>query len=138
MLLAKIGAQYGILDDAEFILESIVEFEPNHRRARLDYIDVLNKQQKYGQSMESASKLLADNPDDPICQIAYANQQLSIGSTEEALQTYQKTLSQWPDIPLSKERLFLTQGHALKAIGKTTEAVESYRCAYQNLSILFT
>ena len=131
MLLAKIGAQYGILDDAEFILQSVVEFDPNHRRARLDYIDILNKQQKYGQSMASASKLLADFPDDPICQLAYANQQLSIGSTEEALQTYKKTLTHWPDIPLSKESLYLTQGHALKAIGKTTEAINSYRRAYQ-------
>ena len=131
MLLAKIGAQYGILDDAEFVLQSVVEFDPNHRRAKLDYIDILNKQQKYGQSMACAAKLLADYPDDPICQIAYANQQLSIGSTEEALQTYQKTLTHWPDIPLSKERLFLTQGHALKSIGKTTEAVDSYRRGYQ-------
>lgn len=131
LLLAKIGAKYGILDDAEFLLESIVEFDPEHRRARLDYLDILNKQQKYSHSIEIASRLVADYPDDPICKVAYANQQLSIGNTEDALQTFRHTLSHWPDIPLSKERLYLTQGHALKAIGRTQEAVKSYRNAYK-------
>ena len=51
-LLARLGAQFFVLDDAEFLLESCLEFEPDHDLARLDYIDVLHRRQKHGKALE--------------------------------------------------------------------------------------
>lgn len=44
-LLADIGVRLGVLEDAEFLLESAVEFSPQSTKARMDYIQVLRKQQ---------------------------------------------------------------------------------------------
>jgi len=46
-LLADIGTRLGVLEDAEFLLESAVEFAPDNTRARIDYIQVFRKRQKY-------------------------------------------------------------------------------------------
>jgi tetratricopeptide (TPR) repeat protein len=35
-ILAEIAVRHGVLEDAEFLLESAVTFEPNHRQARID------------------------------------------------------------------------------------------------------
>ena len=42
-LLAEIGVRFGALDEAEFLLESAVEFEPDTTQLRLDYIKVLRQ-----------------------------------------------------------------------------------------------
>ena len=46
-LLAMIGVQLFVYDDAEFLLESCVELQPDYWLARLDYVNVLHKRQKY-------------------------------------------------------------------------------------------
>jgi cytochrome c-type biogenesis protein CcmH/NrfG len=46
-LLADIGARLGVLDDAEFLLESALKFEPDNKRIRIDYIQALRKRQKF-------------------------------------------------------------------------------------------
>ena len=46
-LLADIGARMQVLDDAEFLLESCVEFHPDNKMARFDYANLLNKRQKF-------------------------------------------------------------------------------------------
>ncbi len=61
-LLAQIGARLHILDDAEFLLESCVEFEPDNRLVRFDYINVLHKRQKFKKSLEQARRLRASDP----------------------------------------------------------------------------
>ncbi len=40
-LLAEIGARLGVLDDAEFLLESAVSFAPDNVQLRLDYMQML-------------------------------------------------------------------------------------------------
>ena len=42
-LLAEIGVRLKIYDDAEFLLESCVEFAPHHVQARIDYLNILIK-----------------------------------------------------------------------------------------------
>ncbi|MDG2004327.1 MAG: tetratricopeptide repeat protein, partial [Novosphingobium sp.] len=46
-LLAVIGVKLGVLDDAEFLLESAVSFAPENIQLRLEYIDVLRRRQKF-------------------------------------------------------------------------------------------
>ena len=49
-LLADLGVRSEVLDDAEFLLESALEFEPDNRFARFDYMNVLYRRQKYAQA----------------------------------------------------------------------------------------
>lgn len=130
-LLASIALQHGILDDAEFILESALEFEPQNRRARLDYIDVLNKRQNYKRARDQAIWLVDQNPDEPIHRIAYANQAMAIGDIDEAIQIYDEINRDEKDLPIAKSELNLTRGHALKTLGRIEKAIEAYRSAYE-------
>ena len=61
-LLADLGVRSEVLDDAEFLLESALEFEPDNRFARYDYMNVLYRRQKYAQAMDEAKNLLAVDP----------------------------------------------------------------------------
>jgi cytochrome c-type biogenesis protein CcmH/NrfG len=61
-LLADIGARLGVLDDAEFLLESALKFEPDNKRIRIDYIQALRKRQKFAAALEQARLLLDTAP----------------------------------------------------------------------------
>ena len=63
-LLAEIATRTNVLLDAEFLLESCVEFEPEHRNARIQYANVLLKTQKFHKAFEQAKILLEKYPDD--------------------------------------------------------------------------
>ena len=130
-LLASFGASHGIFDDAEFLLESALTFEPGNRRARIDYIDVLHKRQKYEQSLNEAEALLDANPDDPIAQLSYANQAAAAGRFDDALRIYDEVVAGNPGASFTGPTLQLTRGHALKATGRVAQAVDAYRGAYR-------
>ena len=130
-LLASFGTQHGIFDDAEFLLESALTFEPDNRRARIDYIDVLHKRQKYEQSLSEASTLLKANPDDPIAQLSYANQAAAAGRFDDAIRIYDDVVANNPGASFTGPTLQLTRGHALKATGRVAQAVDAYRGAYR-------
>ena len=53
-LLALIGAKLHVLDDAEFLLESALEFDPNNFQVRTDYIGILQRRQKFSQALDQA------------------------------------------------------------------------------------
>lgn len=130
-LLASFGTRHGIFDDAEFLLESALAFEPDNRRARIDYIDVLHKRQKYEQSLTEASTLLKANPDDPIAQLSYANQAAAAGRFDDAIRIYDDVVASNPGASFTGPTLQLTRGHALKATGRVALAVDAYRGAYR-------
>ena len=83
-LLAAIGVGHGIYEDAEFLLESAVEFAPGHRGALVDYIDVLHKRQKFRESLAAAERLLAADKDAPANHLIYANQAMAAGDFTRA------------------------------------------------------
>ena len=84
-LLADIGVKLSILDDAEFLLESALFFEPDNQFARFDYINVLHQRQKYAKSLEQAKLLYASAPSSDRYKTALANQLVAIGDFPEAL-----------------------------------------------------
>jgi len=61
-LLARIGVERDVLDDAELLLESVLKLAPDYRAAREDYAGVLHKRQKHLQSREEYAKLLQLEP----------------------------------------------------------------------------
>ena len=125
-LLADLGVRSEVLDDAEFLLESALEFEPDNRFARYDYMNVLYRRQKYAQAMEEAKQLLALEPENAQYQTGYANQCVAIGDFDEALDVYDRVLARFPETA----QLHLLRGHALKTVGRTNEAIDAYRETY--------
>ncbi|MCY4094793.1 MAG: sulfotransferase [Gammaproteobacteria bacterium] len=129
-LLALIASEQGMLDDAEFILESAIEFEPANDRVRLSYVDVLHKRQKYDKSLEQAELLRRNDPENQTYRLAHANQLAGIGEYQQALIVYDDILTRHPHTPLASPRLWLSRGHALKTHGRVDEAIDSYQHAY--------
>ena len=56
-LLAQIAAKMNVFDEAEFLLESAVLFEPDNIPLKTDYINVLRKRQKLVEAREHAQEL---------------------------------------------------------------------------------
>lgn len=126
-LLADIGVKLSILDDAEFLLESALVFEPKNTFARFDYVNVLHQRQKYAQSLEQAQTLLAQEPGNDRYRTSVANQLVAVGRFDEALEVYDDIATR----ATHSAPLQLLRGHALKTIGRVDEAIKAYRAAYQ-------
>jgi len=124
-LLAKIGVELGVLDDAEFLLESAVEFSPEDVQLRLDYIDALRRRQKSAEALEQAEKLFQRDPQSPVFQSRLAIERIQMGDYEGGLTLFDKVLEKLPGDPSS----LTSRGHALKTKGDRDEAEESYRGA---------
>jgi len=124
-LLADIAIRHGVLEDAEFLLESAVAFDPNHQRARIDYVQALSKRQRYQQASDEAKTLLEESPENPQFQSLYAIQSMQLGDYQTALDLFDQILERIPQDPVTH----VSKGHALKTGGKTAEAVASYRAA---------
>lgn len=124
-LLAQIGVKLEILDDAEFLLESVLVFAPDYRAARYDYGSVLVQRHKYLQAIEEARKLLELEPQNPAYHTLYANACAGLGRHEEALRVYRELVGD----SVQPADLHLSIAHALKTLGRQGEAIESYRRA---------
>jgi tetratricopeptide (TPR) repeat protein len=124
-LLADIGARLGILDDAEFLLDSAARIEPDNVPVRIDLIQVLRKRQKFERALEEAQHLLNISPDNPQFLSLYAIESMQTGDFETALEVFDKVLEKIPGDPGT----LTSKGHALKTRGDYEAAVETYRAA---------
>jgi len=125
-LLAELGTKFQILDDAEFLLASCLEFEPNYKRARLDYVHVLHKRQKFHKALEQAKILLDSDPQNSNFKIGLGNAQQATGDFEAAISTFESVLQN----NLDNYSIYLTLGHALKTMGRVEDAIKAYRKSY--------
>ena len=126
-LLAAIGDQLERLADAEFLLESCVEFAPGHDAARYDYANLLLKMQKFEKAYEQTKVLAEKSPENLEFQSLLANATSGIGEYKKAIELYDEILQASP----GQVRLLLMRGHAQKTIGNLDAAVASYRNAYE-------
>ncbi len=125
-LLASIAVALGVTDDAEKLLESALEFEPDFHLGRFDYVGVLQKRQKFESTFEQARRLKDSVPDDYNYKRLYANACLNVGRHEEALQVYQNVLEIDPENP----QILLMCGHAAKTLGRLQEGIDFYQRSY--------
>jgi tetratricopeptide (TPR) repeat protein len=125
-LLAELGNKFQILDDAEFLLASCLKFEPKYKRARLDYVHVLHKRQKFHMALEQAKILLDSDPNNSNLKIGLGNAQQATGDFVAAISTFQSVLHSNPD----NYSIQLTLGHALKTMGRVDDAIKAYRNSY--------
>jgi tetratricopeptide (TPR) repeat protein len=138
-LLAEIGIELKIYDDAEFLLASALELAPTHIYARSQYLNLLIQLGKYKAAEQQVNQLLLEQPNNLSFNIAKANTLTGLGKTEQAIALYKQTIAQAKKYmtPLSMEKNIqlahfqLQLGHALKAKGDITKAITSYQKAYQ-------
>ena len=128
-LLADIASGLGVLGDAEFLLESAIEFAPDNTKVRIDYIQILRKQQKYKDALDQAKILLQQDSQNPQFQSVFAIESMQSGDYDTALNTFDSILKVLPEDPVT----LTSRGNALKTQGRTDEAIDSYRRAIKSL-----
>ena len=124
-LLARIGIKLNVLDDAEFLLESVLDLAPDYHAARLDYAEVLAGRHKHAEALEQIRRLLAIEPGNPVFRSQEGNALVGLGEHEAALKIFYELRRDAPANPT----LHLAIAHAQKTIGRQQEAIESYRRA---------
>jgi predicted Zn-dependent protease len=124
-LLARIGIEFGVLEEAEFLLESALTFRPDDVQLRLDYIDALRRRQNFAKAREQAETLYQRDPGSPVFQSRLAIESMAVGDYARGLDLFDKVLEKLPTDPAN----LTSKGHALKTTGASAEAIASYRAA---------
>ncbi|MBW4330660.1 sulfotransferase [Stakelama sp. CBK3Z-3] len=124
-LLADIGSRMGILDDADFLLESAVALDPDNIQLRFDWIQVLRKRQKFAQALEQAEALYDREPENPLFQSQLAIEAMQTGDYNRAFALFDAVLEKLP----GDVATLTSKGHALKTRGDAEGAVGAYRAA---------
>ena len=125
-LLAEICTRNKVFDEAEFLLESCLEFEPAHAEARVQYVNILLRMQKFATAHEHAEQLLAEAPQDERIRALHAAACSGIGDSDGAIDSYRKLREAHPNNHLYP----ISLAHVHKADGDLERAVELYQQAY--------
>ena len=128
-LLARIGLERDVLDDAELLLEAVVTLAPDYRAARADYARALLRRQKYLHSRKELETLLRLDPTNPEYLKDYAAACVGLGDYEPIIRLYRELLAKAPKAGPETAELRLWIAHSLKTIGRQQEAIEEYRAA---------
>jgi len=126
-LLAEIGSRLGVLEDAEFLLESAVEFDPDNADLRVDYIRVLRKRQKFEAALDQALALYERDPQNPVFISQLAIERMQTGAYAQAVDLFDEVLKLAPQDPVT----LTSKGHALKTWGRQEDAIAAYQAACQ-------
>ncbi len=124
-LLAQLGARRAVLDDAEALLENLLELAPDYDHARSEYAAVLTQRRRYFRALRQAQILLQRQPDNPAWQLLYAKACDGAGQYAQALPIYQQLLIRSPD----DAGLQLSIAHLLQTRGDTAESIQRFRAA---------
>jgi tetratricopeptide (TPR) repeat protein len=124
-LLARIAVAREVLDEAELLLEAVLDLAPDYRAARYDYADCLLKRHKHAQARDQVERLLGLAPDDRQYRALAATIAVGLGEHEKAIALYRAMLAERPD----DADVNLWLGHALKTVGRVPEAIDAYRAA---------
>jgi tetratricopeptide (TPR) repeat protein len=124
-LLARIAFKRDVLNDAELLLESVLELAPDYQAARLDYSQVLLERHKYLQARRELDKLLAIEPANRQYRTLYATTCVGLGEHERAITLYRELLAG----AAGAADLHLSIAHSLKTLGRQEESIDAYRAA---------
>jgi tetratricopeptide (TPR) repeat protein len=127
-LLGRICTARGLRDDAELLLEAVVQRAPGYRAARADYARALLDQHRYVRSREEIQQLLELDPDNRAYLRQYAEACIRLGDYEPGISLYRRLLGGAQSGQESAE-LHLWIAFSLRAQGHRTEAIQGYRAA---------
>jgi len=126
-LLAEIGIELKIYDDAEFLLASALELSPNHVYARSQYLNLLIRLGKYKAAELQVERLLVEQPNNLSFKVAQANVLTGLGRIDQAITLFEQAIEKDSQVA----GFHLQLGHALKTKGDIDNAVTAYQKAYQ-------
>jgi tetratricopeptide (TPR) repeat protein len=124
-LLARIGIWHKIYFDAQVLLAAVLERAPDYRAARQEYAFVLIELHRYEEALRELDKLMSDEPNNLQLKILHAAARVGVGEHERAIALYHELLVGGAQ----DAEAHLSIGHALKTLGQTQPAIESYRRA---------
>jgi tetratricopeptide (TPR) repeat protein len=124
-LLARIGIERDVLDDAQLLLEAVLDLTPDYRAARFDYAQVLIKRHMHQRAREQAEQLLAEDRSNRNYRTLHALTCVGLGLHERAIELYRELLSG----ATQPADLHLSIAHSLKTLGRREEAIAEYHAA---------
>lgn len=127
-LLAQIGMKREVFDDAEFLLEKVLDMAPEYHDARYEYATVLSYRRRYGPALAQARQLLGIEPRNALYLTLYAQACDGLGRHDEALRIYGQLAV---DNPRNSE-LNLSIANVLKTRGDAPEAIAAFRTALES------
>ena len=127
-LLGRVCIARGLRDDAELLLEAVVQRAPGYRVARADYARALLDQHKYVRSRQEIQQLLELDPGNRAYLRQYGEACIRQGDYEPGISLYRRLLGDAQPGRESAE-LHLWIALSLRAKGHQTEAIQGYRAA---------
>jgi tetratricopeptide (TPR) repeat protein len=127
-LLGRVCIARGLRDDAELLLEAVVQRAPGYRAARADYARALLDQHRYVRSRQELQQLLELDPGNRAYLRQYGEACIRLGDYEPGISLYRRLLGDARPGRESAE-LHLWIAFSLRATGHQTEAIQGYRAA---------
>ncbi len=122
---AELAARLRRYADARQLLEECLRLAPSFDAARHQYALVLHRQGNSAAALPEVERLLARDPRDP----GYLNLKAAIlahlGEYGESIGIYAAVLKDFPLQP----RMWMSYGHSLKTVHRTTDCIAAYRRA---------
>jgi tetratricopeptide (TPR) repeat protein len=128
-LLARIGIQRDVLDDAEGLLESVLKLALDYGAARADYAGVLSKRQKHLQARREMDTLLQLEPGNRDYLKLYAAVCMGLGDYAPIIRLYRQMLTEGAATGTETADLHMWLADLLKTVGRQSEAIQEYHAA---------
>jgi tetratricopeptide (TPR) repeat protein len=127
-LLGRVCIARGLRDDAELLLEAVVQRAPGYRAARADYARALLDQHKYVRSRQEIQQLLELDPGNRAYLRQYGEACIRLGDYEPGISLYRRLLG---DAQPGRESAELHSwiAFSLRVKGHQMEAIQGYRAA---------
>jgi tetratricopeptide (TPR) repeat protein len=127
-LLAQCCIKANVLDDAELLLENVLDLRPHDADVRFEYAAVLAQRRRYLAALEQLTPLLKGEPGDPRYRRLYAQACDGLGRSDEALRIYRQLAEESPQDPT----LPVAMAHILRTTGAAQEAAGLFETALQS------
>ena len=126
-LLANIGRDLNIYEDAEFLLESALLFDPDNAKIKYDYINILTKRQKYGEALKHAQDFYNEDKKNINAMKLLSTALFRTDRYQEAIDIYNDILKLEP----KNTDVMLSMGHLYKTSGEIDKSINCYQTAYK-------
>ena len=127
-LLAGTATSHNQHADAEVLLKRALELAPDYGKALADLIVNQTEQEKLGEALGYARRLIRIAADNPDSYLSLGNVFSASGDYSGGIEAYRKALAMAPDHPGALSGL----AHNLKTLGRQDEAIDAYRKCMQS------
>lgn len=129
-MLARVAAAREDYPEAERLLGECLRLAPGYSGARLDLVELFDRQFRGEPMLPLLERLLASEPGNPWYRALQAAAYNLLGESERALPILRALVREFP----ADERISLQYGHALRVAGEQSEAIAAYRKCIEHRS----